>query len=437
MAQNQHNTSSRKSKQLYMLLSQIEEKLNWGPSGDWKGVDFERLSDLIFEQTNQRLSITTLKRTWGRTSQIVKPSSTTLDILAVFVGAKNWRDFIKSGEQQNINMDFDEPSQGSQLNYLTYGSGLIVVGILALFMSYNPISLDINDVINRNSDISLDIQKVTSGIPNTVVFKYNVGNLKVDTLELQQSWDERKRILLDARDSIVTSTYFSPGYFNAKLVADGKIVIQKDLYIPSNGLQVLAFLNDEVNPRLLPSDYWSIYGDELQFESTYEDSFEGRKKNNLLISNLLQEPKIDADTFAFTYSFLLSNNNEGEPCHPISVIITGTEDVYMFELGHPGCSGKFSTYLGGDFVSGGNKDLSFMGFLEGEWVDFDLSKKGSNVTLAINGSEVLLSHEANSIGRVGGVRIYTSQKMGIRQLELQDDNRVMDLLKHNTSSDTD
>jgi hypothetical protein len=43
-----------------------EQSLGWGESAGWSDNDFEKLSELILAKTGNMLSITTLKRLWGR-----------------------------------------------------------------------------------------------------------------------------------------------------------------------------------------------------------------------------------------------------------------------------------------------------------------------------------------------------------------------------------
>ena len=45
-----------------VLLSKIESKLNWGGAENWTQQDFDKLSELLEDKTNVKLSNTTLKR---------------------------------------------------------------------------------------------------------------------------------------------------------------------------------------------------------------------------------------------------------------------------------------------------------------------------------------------------------------------------------------
>ena len=58
--------------------------------------DFEFLSECIFEKFHERISPTTLKRFWGYLSETTTPRKSTLDILSMFVGYDNWKNFCRA-----------------------------------------------------------------------------------------------------------------------------------------------------------------------------------------------------------------------------------------------------------------------------------------------------------------------------------------------------
>ena len=81
------------SEHLRQLVQQVEAQLAWGEGSTWTNKDFQELSERIFVHTRQQLSVTTLKRVWGRAERIANPSGATLDILAEFAGYDSWRAF--------------------------------------------------------------------------------------------------------------------------------------------------------------------------------------------------------------------------------------------------------------------------------------------------------------------------------------------------------
>src|SRR6218665_2414127 len=76
-----------------LCCSRIESKLNWGPTDRWTNKDFEKLSELIAGHTQTRLSISTLKRVWGKVNHDSLPSVATLNTLAQYHGYESWHHF--------------------------------------------------------------------------------------------------------------------------------------------------------------------------------------------------------------------------------------------------------------------------------------------------------------------------------------------------------
>src|SRR5450432_3497341 len=74
-------------------LEIIEARWQRGPSGEWKSYDFEKLSDEIFDATGISLSISTLKRMFGKVNYNNLPSIQTLNTLARFIGFEDWNAF--------------------------------------------------------------------------------------------------------------------------------------------------------------------------------------------------------------------------------------------------------------------------------------------------------------------------------------------------------
>lgn len=87
-----------KSSQYDRLCRMVEQSA--GRSIQTTG-DFEWLSDAITQKLGQRLSSTTLKRVWGYISEDVQPRRYTLDVLARFIGYRNYDHFLHGGNAQS------------------------------------------------------------------------------------------------------------------------------------------------------------------------------------------------------------------------------------------------------------------------------------------------------------------------------------------------
>ena len=61
--------------------------------------DCKFLSERIFEENHVNVSSTTLKRIWGYLQNDNSPRSTTLNILANYVGYEDWDNYLESAEK--------------------------------------------------------------------------------------------------------------------------------------------------------------------------------------------------------------------------------------------------------------------------------------------------------------------------------------------------
>jgi hypothetical protein len=84
------------NQQIQICKNEIEYRLSWGSSELWTNQDFELLVEEIFNKTKANLSLTTLKRIWGKVDYQSNPSIATLNVLAQYLDYANWRDFRKN-----------------------------------------------------------------------------------------------------------------------------------------------------------------------------------------------------------------------------------------------------------------------------------------------------------------------------------------------------
>ena len=226
----------QKLRMIRALVNQIEQQLGWGAGGDWSNKDFEDLSERIFEVTKKRLSVTTLKRIWGRAELVANPSSATLDILSEFVGFKNWREFVQSNE---TNPSFTSTNRKKKyfIPLLILGLLTVIAGVIIFFWPRNP-SVSSSAIPFDASEFVFHSTVVSDEIPNSVIFEYDASQANdTSIIEIQQSWDNRKRIEVSKKDSIATCIYYRPGFFKSKLVVDGAVVKENDVFIQTQNHQ--------------------------------------------------------------------------------------------------------------------------------------------------------------------------------------------------------
>lgn len=229
---------------LQKCKSLIQAKLGWEDSDAWTSHDFQMLSERIHNDTGVNLSVATLKRIWGKVKYESKPTVTTLNTLSQFLGYENWRAFKQENQQTVIN---DKAFQGvisssekspeikPRKAKKLLRSGLVGTalcgGIIFIFMYAMRKERNEEFVPSKYTFSSKKV--VSEGVPNSVIFDYDASAAPVDCVYIQQSWDQRLRTKVSRDEHQHTSIYYTPGFFQAKLVIDNEIVKEHSLWITS------------------------------------------------------------------------------------------------------------------------------------------------------------------------------------------------------------
>ena len=409
------------SEPLRQLVQHIEAQLAWGEGSTWTNKDFQELSERIFDHTRQQLSVTTLKRVWGRAERVANPSGATLDILAEFAGYGSWRAF-RQQRSPTLPQNGSPPSRPrSRRSWKMVSGAILLLVLLSLgWYALQDRKTPTSNLSPLSDSIQFSFEKVASGYPNTVIFRYDVGDTPYDSLTLQQSWDTSKRIALTEPQGLVTTTYYYPGYFLTKLLVDGQIVREKALYIPTQGWQGLIHEKEGfvyLKPEQLLRD--SV----LTVAPGVLTQMNQRAESRLYLAHLTDDPQINGSNFTLDAEFRMPQVTERSVCQQVRLTVTGTKEVLGFHFTIPGCVGDLLFMLNQEMVSGQSHDLSAFGLDFSEWTRCRIAVQNRRVRVLLGDREVFSHQMTSDIGRVGGVQ-WTFEGSGeIRQLKVRDANR--------------
>ncbi len=217
----------------------IECRLEWAPSAEWKSRDYEYLSELILEKTNISISISTVKRIW-KNDPLRIPHVSTLNAFAQFLDYEHWNDF-KTKLKNEIRPSVVSENKTDRKNTTRYipimvGVFTTIIIIFLLFIFYNHGKGKKSALLVNTKDVLFTSKKtVTSGLPNTVVFNYDISKTTFDSAFIQQDWDPGKRKRIAKEDQYHTCIYYYPGYYTARLVLNNQEVKKFPLFITTNG----------------------------------------------------------------------------------------------------------------------------------------------------------------------------------------------------------
>jgi hypothetical protein len=389
----------------------IEEKLGWHQPDSWSTQDFEQLSEEIALQTGISLSVTTLKRVWGRVKYTSAPTTTTLNALVQFVGYASWRDFentllteYASGvESQQVTSAkaAELVRSGNSVNRRPWWIGVGLVAALAvillMFLNYSfPKSLSADD-------FSFSSRPVTSGIPNSVVFRYDATASPTDSVFIQQSWDPSRRQRVSKNGHEYTSMYYYPGFFRAKLVIGTMVVREHDLFIPSEGW-LAAVMQEPVPVYFNKSEVIRNGALGIPVAAIERQNIPMQPKPpTVRYRNVHRFNGLMNDNFLFETQVRSEYKGGAGICQHANIIILCKNDVFIIPLSAAGCVANLGLLLAGHNASATETDLSAFGVAPDQWVKVQCEARNKHVRLFVDGKKAYEADFPNEPTEIVGI----------------------------------
>lgn len=410
-----------KEKELLALCREkIEAALQWGSSENWSNSDFELLSEKIFEKTQVRLSVSTLKRIWGKVKYDNYPTAATLNALAAFVGYPGWRDLQQA--HATIHENSSEPASKTEepqpRRKLFLKPVLMVALIAAVVLTAFLIVKGRNP---RQYDSSLAVFKsraVTDDLPNSVIFDYDASAFDADSVFIQQNWDPRRREKVSPDGKQHTSIYFQPGYFQAKLIINDEIVKEDVVFIKTKGWR--ALIENEPLPIYLSNADVMHSGfmgttEKFLFDKTGSTVFSERW---VIFNNVREFAGVNGKNFDFEVSLQNTSTVETSLCKAVLVYLLSTDGAIIVPLVAKGCISDISIFTGDGNISGKENDLSAFGTDYSQPERLHCRMSGDTLVIDRNGERIFSSKQQNFVGDIVGIRIGFAGAGEIHEIKL-------------------
>lgn len=438
------------------LKREIEAQLNWGEISQWRNKDFSDLSERIWERTHVRLSPTTLKRIWGKVNYDSQPTTKTLDALAQFGGYEHWRDFLiraqKETHAQDINTEleleerpfrnfrfppnvFFKRNLFVELSNIRYAispqfisrmlaiscAGVLLIGTIFMYRFW----IFSEDLRVDSSKIIFYSEPVTQGIPNTVIFHFDVSHLSDRfPISIQQSWDSRLRREIHPSDTSLTTTYYSPGYFRAKLLYNERLIKSHDIYVRSDGW--MAIIDRFPIPLYLSNlqqsnGILSVSVDQLKKEEIIQND----SVPWLVYYYVDDLGDISSNTFTLETA-IKSDFNEGDAiCQESHIGILCSKGRFNVPFVIPGCVGTINLVAGDKYIDGKKEDLSSLGSDLSQWQPIRIQLTNKNVYIFRNEKQVYQTSYSEDVGKIVGFRYRFRGAGSVQYIRLKDENQAI------------
>jgi hypothetical protein len=407
-------TKNGEESEVARCLQLIESKLGWGASERWVNYDFEKLSDAINESTGVRLSVTTLKRIWGKLKYDNAPTLTTLNTLAQFAGYEDWRSFKQKGNSVVENVFTADIQHTEEDVVVTNKKGskyywfllLIPFALLgyALIPSSDRISSSLANSIDANLFSFRADKMVTEGVPNSVIFHYDAKAALTDSVFIVQTWDFRRKKVVPKDKKEHSAIYYYPGYFRTKLVIDNTVVKTHDLWITSDGW--LCLTEDEPVPLYFKKEE-CVKNDIVEVEENTLKNYNLSlypKPPRIRFFNQRDLGDLMSDNFTFETTLKNEFNQGTNVCQKVQVLIQCKDDIIVIPLSAKTCVGDLSLLFCGAEVTSKDADLSKFGADLTQWTKLRIETVNKRTTIFVNDVEAYALDIPNETTGIVGVQ---------------------------------
>jgi hypothetical protein len=397
-------TMNHDTEYLQLGIKLIEQKLNWRPADEWRNYEFTELSEKILDATSVNLSVTTLKRIFGKLKYESLPSSATLNALAAFLGYSSWMEFKASNQLNNqpekkINAEFNKKKTFLQKKIWPVAAAAVgIIVILAFtFLSGKPVHQ-----IKNEKEIVFTSKPLAEGLPNSVVFNVDLKGNTPDRAVIQQSWDSTRTVALQPGQTEATGIYYIPGYFRAKLILDGKILKEHDLFIKSE--KWMATIDHQPIPTYIKGDHL-LLNEKLDVSENVLEEIKTFTKPTWLSYHLVKPfNNLQSDNFSLESTIKNTFADGPAVCKTAKIFVLCSKGAFIIPFSIPGCISDVNLKVNDTYLHGKSNDLSFLSADFSDWANVKLEVKDRVMKIFLNNKLIRQETYKEDAGEVVGLR---------------------------------
>jgi hypothetical protein len=412
--------SSLEKEYLKLCKQKIETAINIGNSANWTQQDYEHLSGIIYEKTGVLLSISTLKRLWVYKKDTI-PNISTLNALSRFLNYRDWYDFKNkniTGSNNDILPGPGKTSHSFKLNgkVSTYTALILILVVTAIILIATR-----NSAINPN-DVVFELKKnITAGLPNTVVFHYDISKTGIDNAFIQQDWDARKRVKVPATNNYHSCIYYYPDHYDARIVIDNKIIKTIPLLINTDGWLPLV-TTERYQEKPVYIDKKLIENQNLYIppEQVKALGIDIAKDYFVSFYKVQDFGDITGDNFTLVSEIRNNADDGGSSCQYSEIVIKFENGRLLTPISNIGCTSILNIDYGDKYLKGSENDFSSLGTNLSDWKSIKIEVINKHVTVYIERKKVFDLSFNRSLGKLIGIHYLFNGCGSVRSTELFD-----------------
>jgi hypothetical protein len=382
----------------------IEKKLHFENDGETlRQRDLEYLADSIEEKSGIKLSLSTLKRLWKKDYDQT-PHPSTLQALVSILGYKDWQAF-KLQETSIPSASFATQKKKHSLLFNRWMVLPVVcaLAVLIWLIAFRSDESAKTKPVVRGVVIFTGNKTVSRGVPNTVIFNYDVSNVVADSFFFQQSWNQLEKVKLDPKGHHYSNIYYYPGFHKAKLIANDSILKRFNVHITTDGWMPLVRYSFMDNmPVYLKKNHLVINGVLHVLRNDLISSNVNVDKDFVLsYYNVREFENTYSDNFSLDTRILCDSNTI--ICPGFELVVICEVNIFFVRMMGKGCERDIGIKMGEVFQEGINSDLSALGRDLHKWQRLQIQITGKHATIYLDEQPVYTITFKNDFGKVVGL----------------------------------
>lgn len=238
-------------------------------------------------------------------------------------------------------------------------------------------------------------------MPNSVIFDFDLYSIKSDCIYIQQYWDATKTIKINNTQKQATGIYYFPGYFRAKLLVDGNIIKEHDLFIKSNGWS--ASIDYEPVPKYLNAN--QFINDGLRLDYDIIEEVKSSKSPIITTYHFINDMgNISGDNFYLETNLKTTFNEKWATCQTASIYLIGKKGALIIPFTIPGCISDINALLNDVYLNGKEQDLSAFGIDLSTPRNIKINVVKKHLKILIDNRKIFSAKYNEDVGDLVGIR---------------------------------
>ncbi len=402
----------------------IEKKTQWGDYHSWSNYHFNKLCVDIQAKTNDKISVSTLKRYFGKKKTPGKnynPQIFTKDTIARFLDYNNWEDFKTKNQ---IPEDTDENNRTSAIDNDSSNKKMYRISGISFILILSGFFTGYLLWRNKKTEVVFYSHQPTGLVPYTAKFHYDISGVK-DTVYIDFG-NNNTPIVLPKNNHVVTDYYKAAGRPVVKIYTKEKLLDSAVIHNISKKWQCGFSKNDSiVTYRPFENQQILLQNKRLFVPRDSAEKLTGELQDYFIEYRFTDTFDVVVDNMNFETVVKNCPRDGGRRCYDIEIILLGQYSKLQVRFLEPGCYRYVRLQFGEKHYFGRFTDLSQFSRDVTQWRKISIQVKQQQAKVFFEGEEIFNQDYNRAVGELKGI-IYRFYGTGsVKNCKITGPNRLI------------